>query len=789
MKLIHKLAPICIASILLNIMYYSNAQIADKRADNITMFISYMSLGDKVALSSGKDFWTTRPLEMARIPSIFMTDGPNGLRKSNMTTGFAEDVVPATCFPTASALAASWDVFLIEDVGKAIGEECQENNVQIILGPGVNIKRSPLCGRNFEYYSEDPILSGALGAAWVRGVQSQGVGASLKHFACNNQETNRMTVNVIVDERTLREIYLRPFEIVVKQEQPWTIMASYNRINGVFSCENSWLLKDVLRKEWGFKGFVVSDWGAVNNLASSIKAGMNLQMPGGPVDRSVIDAYDRNRISEKDLNQSVENVLRITLKADSLRKENFKYDRNQHHQLARKAASESIVLLKNENSVLPLIRDSKKKIGIIGSFAKKPRLMGGGSSIVKPTMVDIPYDEIKKIAGDNLTFSFTEGYPDKDTLNQSMIDKAVSLAQGSDIVVIFAGLPENMETEGKDRRNLNLPASHNTMISQVAAVQKNVIVVLFNGSPVTMPWLQEVKAVLLAGLGGEAIGGAIADVLFGDVNPSGKLAETYPLKLEDNPSYLNFPGEGQEVNYAERVFVGYRYYDMKNLATLFPFGYGLSYTSFSYHNFKLSSENIKDTDTLFVSFTVNNTGNKAGKEIVQLYVLDYECSYQRPIKELKAFAKVEIAPGETGRFGFLLSYKDFAFYNPVVKDWVVETGDFEILIGSSSQDIRLMKTIHVTATKKWIAPLTRYSLIREWMAHPVGRDLIAPLVEGMARSFAGGQDLPGNPMDMVNQMIGDMPILKLISFSQGNFTLEMLDQMIYEANDIKNSEF
>ncbi len=381
----------CIAAMLVNIMYYSDAQITDKGADNIKLFVSYMSLGDKVALSSGKDFWTTRPLVMSKIPSIFMTDGPNGLRKSNITTGFAEDVVPATCFPTASALAASWDVYLVEEIGKAIGEECQENNVQIILGPGVNIKRSPLCGRNFEYYSEDPILSGAMGSAWVRGVQSQGVGASLKHFACNNQESGRMTVNVIVDERTLREIYLRPFELVIKQEQPWSVMASYNRINGVFSCENSWLLKDVLRKEWGFKGFVVSDWGAVNNLATSIKAGMNLQMPGGPVDRSVIDAFDRGRISEKDLSQSVEDVLRVTLKADSLRKENFKYDQKQHHQLARKAASECIVLLKNEDSVLPLSLDSKKKIGIIGSFAKKPRLMGGGSSMVKPIMVDIPY--------------------------------------------------------------------------------------------------------------------------------------------------------------------------------------------------------------------------------------------------------------------------------------------------------------------------------------------------------------------------------------------------------------
>jgi beta-glucosidase len=783
-----KIKQISLLLMLANLMYFANAQVTDNKADNIKMFISYMNLSDKASYCSGRDFWTTKPLETAGIPSIFMTDGPNGLRKSNVTTGFSEDIVPATCFPTASALASSWNIKLVEEVGKAIGEECQENGVQIILGPGVNIKRSPLGGRNFEYYSEDPIASGYLGAAWVRGVQSQGVGTSLKHFACNNQESDRMAVNAIVDERTLRELYLRPFEIVVKMEQPWSLMASYNRINGVFSCENSWLLKDVLRKQWGFKGFVVSDWGAVNNLPAAIKSGMNLQMPGGPSDRSIIDAYDRKRLSEKDLNQSVEDVLRIVLKADSLKKENFKYDREEHHKMARKAASECIVLLKNEDSVLPLKRDSMKKIAIIGSFAKKPLLMGGGSSYVKPTMIDIPWDEIRKIAGDSLLFSFTEGYPDKDTVDQRVIDKAVNLARSSDIAVIFAGLPESMQTEGRDRRNLDLPASHNTLISQVASAHKNVIVVLFNGSPVTMPWLSQVKGVLLAGLSGQAVGGAIADVLFGDVNPSGKLSETYPLRLEDTPTYLNFPGEDHEVYYGERVFVGYRYYDIKNLLTLFPFGYGLSYTTFSYHNLKLSSYNIKDTDTVLLTLQVRNEGNKTGSEVVQLYVLDYECTYQRPIKELKAFAKVELAPGEARQLGFLLSYEDFAFYNPEVKDWVVETGDFEILAGASSQDIRSMKKVHVTATKKWIAPLTRYSSIREWTAHPVGRELIAPLLEGMIRSYSGGQDLPGNPMDMINQIIGDMPVIKLINFSQGTFTLEMLDQMIYEANDIKSSE-
>jgi beta-glucosidase len=783
MKLILKLMNLCAALLLTNIMSVINAQISDKELDSqVKQLISKMTLEEKASLCSGKDFWTTKQIDRLKIPSIFITDGPHGLRKSLITTGFAENVVPATCFPTASSLAASWDINLVEEVGKAIGEECQENQVQIILGPGVNIKRSPLCGRNFEYYSEDPLLSGEMGAAWVRGVQSQGVGTSLKHFACNNQEFQRMTVSAEVDERTLREIYLRPFEIIVKKEQPWSVMAAYNRINGVYACENNWLLNDLLRDEWGYKGFVVSDWGAVNDRVAGIRARMNLQMPGGSTDQSIINAVNQGKLSESALNQVVADLLRITLKAESLKKANFTYDRDQHHLLARKAGSECIILLKNEDSILPLSRNVKKKVAIIGSFAKKPRYMGGGSSILKPTMIDVPIDEIAKIAGDNLLFSFTEGYPDKDTVDQGIIDRAVNLARGSDVTIIFAGLPESYDSEGSDRRHLNLPSSQNNMISQVAFVQKNLIVVLYNGSPVTMPWLSEVKAVLLGGLNGQATGGAIADVLFGVVNPSGKLAETYPLKLEDNPSFLNFPGENQEVNYSERVFVGYRYYDIKNLETLFPFGYGLSYTTFEYSDIKLMASKIYDTDPLTVSLNVKNTGKTAGKEVVQLYILDYESTYQRPVKELKAFTKVELNPGESKEIKFLLGYRDFAFYNPVIKDWIVETGDFGVLIGASSQDIRLMEKVRVTATKKWTVPLTRYSLIREWMSHPKGKEIIAPIVEGMVRSFAGNQELPGNPVEMINRTIGDMPIIKLVSFSQGMFTMEMLDEMIEQAN-------
>jgi beta-glucosidase len=783
MKRMFKLLHCCIVLLLITSTSQLIAQVSDTLLDKRASYlVSQMTLIEKAGLCSGKDFWTTKSIKFLRIPSIFMTDGPNGLRKSNITTGFTGDVVPATCFPTASSLAASWDINLVEEVGKAIGEECQANQVQIILGPGVNIKRSPLCGRNFEYYSEDPILSGEMGAAWVRGVQSQGVGTSVKHFACNNQEYQRMTISVDVDERTLREIYLQPFEIIVKKEQPWSVMASYNRINGVYACENKYLLNEILRDEWGYKGIVVSDWGAVNDHVAGIKAGMNLQMPGGTVDQSIIDAVRQGNLSESSLDKVVTDLVRVTLKAESLEKKGVTYDKNQHHMLARKAGSECIVLLKNENSILPINAQEPKKIAIIGAFAKNPRYLGGGSSILKPTMVDIPYDEIRKIAGDSILLAYTEGYPEKDTIDKKYIDKAVNLARGADLAIIFAGLPESYESEGFDRRHLNLPESHNRLISIIAAAQKNVIVVLNNGSPVTMPWLTDVDAVLLGGLNGQATGGAIADVLFGKVNPSGKLAETYPLKLEDNPSFLNFPGENQEVRYSERVFVGYRYYDIKNLQTLFPFGYGLSYTTFEYSNIKLSASRINDTVPLTVIAYVKNTGNLPGKEIVQLYIIDYESTYQRPIKELKAFAKVELNPGESKEVKFSLGYRDFAFYNPSVKDWVVETGDFEILIGASSQDIRLMEKVHITATKKWNPKLTRYSLVREWTAHPVGKEILTPLIEGMVKSLVGDQELPGDPVELINRTLGEMPIIKLINLSQGKFTLEMLDQMIREVN-------
>ncbi len=775
--------------VLITLMILFDFKIQDVKAQNtdslIQSLVSRMTLEEKAALCSGKDTWTTKPIDRLNIPSIWMTDGPHGLRKSVSSSGFEGEIVPATSFPSASSLAASWDTPLIEKMGRAIGKECQANQVQIILGPGINMKRSPLNGRNFEYYSEDPVLAGEMGAAFINGVQSMRVGTSLKHFAVNNQEFERMVISAEVDERPLREIYLRGFEIAVTKAHPWTVMASYNKINSVYSSENPYLLNDILRNDWGFKGIVVSDWGAVNNRVEGIRARMDLQMPGdgGLSDKKIVEAVKQGKLSETDLNLVVSDLLRIILKAKANEKQGVTYDKEQHHLLARRIGSECIVLLKNDGKILPLDNRTLKKVAVIGLFAKEPRFLGGGSSSLRPTKIDIPYDEMAKLAGNGTQLTFADGYSKNDSIDDQIINNAVKNAKDADVAVIFAGLPSNYESEGYDRKNLDLPPNHNKLIEAVAAAQKNVVVVLFNGSPVIMPWLSNVKAVVEGGLNGQATGGAIADVLFGVVNPSGKLAETYPKRLEDNPSFINFPGENKKVRYGEGLFIGYRYYDAKKIVPLFPFGYGLSYTTFSYSDLKVSAKQIKDTIPLEVSLKVKNTGNVAGKEVVQLYVSEKECSLQRPIKELKAFKKVSLDPGQEKVVTFTLGFRDFAFYNPAVKDWMVESGDFDILVGASSTDIKLKKTVDVIATKSFITKLTRNSLISEWLAHPKGKSLIIPVFQQMLKEYNKSNEASGNVMNIDwGTMFGGMPISKLIDFSQGMFTEEMLDGMIQQAN-------
>ena len=744
-----------------------------------------MSLEEKASLCSGLGFWHTKPIERLGIPSIMMTDGPHGLRKQEKE-GFGKSV-PATCFPTAVTLASSWDRKLIEKVGSAIGEECQAEGVSIILGPGVNIKRSPLCGRNFEYYSEDPFLASEMALYYIKGVQSQGVGTSIKHFCANNQEHRRLTVNVIVDERTLREIYLASFEKAVKEGNPWTVMCAYNKVNGEYCSENAYLLSNILREEWGFEGFVVSDWGAVNDRVKGLLAGLDLQMPydGGLGDRKIIEAVKKGELPEEVLDKAVERILRVVFKAIENRKENATYDKKAHHKLAREVARECFVLLKNEDEILPLKK--KGTIALIGAFAKTPRYQGMGSSHVNPTMLDTAYEEILNKVEGKAEILYADGYRlDSDVVDEKLIAEAKEIAKRSEVAVIFAGLPEKYESEGYDRDHMKMPENHNRLIEEVSKVQKNLVVVLSNGAPVEMPWIDRVKGILETYLGGQGWGGAVADVLFGVVSPSGKLAETFPKKLSDNPSYLNFPGEDDRVEYREGIFVGYRYYDKKEMEVLFPFGYGLSYTTFEYSDLRLDKKEMTDQDTLRVSVKVKNTGKMPGKEVVQLYVRDVESSVIRPEKELKGFEKVELNPGEEKEVVFTLDKRAFAYYDVELKDWHVESGEYEILVGKSSRDIVLKDTVYVKSTVQIRKKFHRNSTIGDVMKDPVASEVFKPMIQQFIKRHPIFASSEKNVIKMFTEMMKYMPLRNLISFSNGAITEEMLESIIQRINQRKD---
>jgi len=755
---------------------------------DIKKLISQMTLEEKASLCSGLDLWHLKGVERLGIPSIMVSDGPHGLRKQNAEHIELKTSVPATCFPTAVGLASSWNRELVEKVGAAIGEECQAEGVSVLLGPGANIKRSPLCGRNFEYFSEDPYLSSEMAASHIKGVQSQGVGTSLKHFAANNQEHRRMSVDAVIDERTLREIYLASFEGAVKKGKPWTVMCSYNRVNGEYASENKYLLTDILRDEWGFDGVVVSDWGAVNERVKALEAGLDLEMPSsfGIRDQQIVQAVKEGKLSEEVLDRAVERILNLIFKAVDGRKENATYDKEAHHQLAREVARECMVLLKNEDKILPLKRQGT--IAVIGEFARKPRYQGGGSSHVNPTKLDDIYEEIKKSAGNSVNVLYAKGYRlDKDEVDEGLLEEAKQVAMNADVAVIFAGLPEHYESEGYDRQHMRMPESHCALIEGVAEVQPNVVVVLSNGSPVEMPWIDKVKGLLEAYLGGQALGGAIADLLFGDANPSGRLAETFPKKLSDNPSYLNFPGEGDRVEYREGIFVGYRYYDKKGIEPLFPFGYGLSYTTFEYSDLNISKKEILDTETVTVSVKVKNTGDRAGKEVVQLYVRDVESSVIRPEKELKGFEKVELQPGEEKVVTFELDKRAFAYYNVDIKDWHVESGEFEIMIGKSSRDIVLKDRIFVRSTVAVKKPVHRNTLVGELLLDPV----LAPVFKEFLTKAGQGSPMFSATQDqdaMLMAMMKYTPLRALVNFGGGKFTEEMLDGLIQKLNEKLNQQ-
>jgi beta-glucosidase len=664
-------------------------------SNEITTLISRMTLEQKARFCSGKNFWNLEGLEELGIPSVMVTDGPHGLRKQKGSGDHVglSDSVPAVCFPTASAIACSWDENLIEEMGSYLGEECLQENVAVLLGPGANIKRSPLCGRNFEYFSEDPYLTGKLAAALIRGVESRGVGTSLKHYAANNQETRRMTIDTLVDDRALREIYLTGFEIAVKEGRPATVMNAYNRINGTYCAENSKLLTDILKREWGHEGFVVTDWGAENDRVSGLKAGQELEMPG-PGDgntRLIVDAVNSGELEEAVLDEALRRLLTVIFRTWEALKPEISYDQEAHHEKAKQVLVESAVLLKNDG-ILPL-RESGS-VAVIGEFARKPRYQGSGSSLINPTRIDNAWDAVSNLTAGQVELSYARGYDsESEAADQKLIDEAVAVARNADIALVFAGLPDISESEGFDRQHLEMPEAHNRLIEAVATANPRTVVVLSNGAPVTMPWLDKVDAVLESYLGGQAWGSAVADLVFGRANPSGKLAESFPRSLDDVPATVNFPGGTQSVAYAESVYVGYRYYDKAQTSLLFPFGYGLSYTEFEYTGLRIGAADTDGNAT--VSLQVTNTGPVAGKEIVQLYLQDSESTVFRPEKELKAFAKVALEPGETKSVELRLNRRSFAFWDSGAQRWAVEAGDLEILIGSSSADIRLRESVRI----------------------------------------------------------------------------------------------
>lgn len=779
---------------------------------DVKKLVNELTLEEKASLCSGADFWHTKAIDRLNIPAAMVSDGPHGIRKQESLAdhmGVAESI-KAIGFPTASAMACSFDRDLLHKVGDALGEECVAEDLAVLLGPGINMKRSPIYGRNFEYYSEDPVVAGELGAAFVNGVQEHGVGTSLKHFAANNQEWRRMSISAEIDERTLREIYLAAFETVVKKAQPWTIMCSYNRINGVYSCENDWLLNKVLRDEWGFEGLVMTDWGAMDERVPSLKAGLDLEMPDchGETDKLIVKAVQSGELEESVLDTAVERILTMVDKYLTARKDidpasmvhplpssaERGYDVAAHHALARTTAEQSAVLLKNED-ILPLQKD--KKIAFIGEFAKVPRIQGGGSSHINNTSIESALDA----AGDSV--SYAQGFHiDEETTDETLLQEAITLAKESDVAVIFAGLPDSFESEGFDRTHLNMPANQNELIARISEVQPNVVVVLHSGSPIAMPWLDKVAGVLQMYLAGQASGGAAVNLLFGDATPCGKLAETFPLRLEDNPSYLNFPGNREKVCYQEGVFIGYRYYDKKKMDVLFPFGYGLSYTDFTYSNMKVTVNGknaadvdvIKETDEIVVSADITNTGNCDGAEIVQLYIKNPVVYEIRPEKELRDFAKVFLKAGETKTVTFTLNARAFSYYETRIHDWYAESGDYEILLASSSRDIRLQDTVSITGSKKIPFVADYITTCEDVELFAKDGSALDEMLRGSgfaeATDHDGDDSMGSGTADMMKAMFTGTPLHSILSFSSEELTYEDIQDTIRKLNEAeKNNNY
>ena len=761
---------------------------------DIEAVISQMTLGEKAALCTGASAWTTTPVERLGIPEMIVSDGPHGVRRVPDVHSMGMKSLPATCFPTASCIASTWDVELIKQMGIALAEECIALNVDVLLGPGVNMKRSPLGGRNFEYFSEDPYLAGEMAASFINGVQSKGVGTSLKHYAVNNQEFQRFSISAEVDERTLREIYLPAFERAVKQAQPWTVMCSYNKVNGTFASEHHQLLTEILKNEWGFDGLVVSDWGAVRDRVAALKAGLDWEMPGLQNRRvkAVIQAVRSGELDEAVLNESVRRILRIVFKAKETPKVGT-FDVDAHHELARKIAAEGMVLLKNDG-ILPL--KGQGHIAVIGRSAENAHFQGGGSSHINATKVAIPFKELQSRA-ENAELTYAEGYPADASFRQDLIDQAATLAQSADVALLYIALPTFKESEGYDRQDLDLTDQQISLIKAVSNVQPRTIVILNNGAPVAMSeWIGSVSAVLEGWMMGQAGGSALADILFGRVNPSGKLAETFPLKLEDTPAHMNWPGGAGNVHYGEGLFVGYRYYDAKKMPVLFPFGHGLSYTTFEYSNARVSAKNFKDMDGTKVNVDVTNTGKLAGKEIVQVYVHDQRSSLIRPEKELKEFAQVELQPGETKSVSIPLDFRSFAYYHPRYKQWITEDSEFDLLIGASSADIRCRLSVTLESTLNLSCILDKASTIREWMDDSRGKVIFSSYysrIETEARKMfgTGGEDRYASEgamgMDIMD-MFNDMPLVSVLMFQKSAWDKhpeDMVEELLQKVHGME----
>ncbi|MFJ6509887.1 glycoside hydrolase family 3 C-terminal domain-containing protein [Streptomyces sp. NPDC091406] len=727
--------------------------------------LDHLTPGQKAALTSGSDFWRTQALPEAGIVSIMLADGPHGLRKQP-AGGDALGIgtsLPATCFPPLVGLGSSWNPGLVERVGAAISREAIAHGVDVVLGPGVNIKRSPLGGRNFEYVSEDPLLAGLIGAAWVNGVQSLGVGTSLKHFAVNNQETDRLRVNAEVDERTLREIYLPAFEHIVTTARPTTVMCAYNGVNGTSCSQNNRLLTDVLRGEWGFDGLVVSDWGAVSDRIAALEAGLDLEMPPSGSDHTLVDAVVAGDLDEQYLDTAVRRLLDLIDRTAGARAATTDPAAGtaEHHALARAAAGESAVLLRNENNALPLDPQATTPLAVIGAFAETPRFQGGGSSHVVPNRVDTPLEAIRRTVSDPARIRFAPGFTLDGVPDAQLVAEAVEAARNAAHVLLFLGLPESAESEGFDRADILLPADQLALLDAVAVTGARIVVVLSNGATVQMtPWQDRTAAVLEGWLLGQACGSALADLLFGIANPSGRLAETIPLRLEDTPSYLHFPGGDGNVQYGEGLFVGYRSYDTLGTPVAHPFGHGLSYTTFVYSDIEVTATGL---NRVTASFTVANTGPRAGAEVAQLYVHQPVSRLRRPEQELKAFEKVFLAPGESTRVTLELNERAFAYWSPRDDGWTVDPGEFELRVGASSRDIRLRAAVRCEGTAR-PGRLGADSTIGEWLADSVGAPL---LIEAMTAEL-GDAPVPVtlDPAE-ISAMAAALPLARMPAFLSG----------------------